>query len=63
MTTTSLIWVAVTSKTRSQRTVTMMISAVSSGLIQEGRSELDSHDDTCVARTIITIRVKFLSML
>ena len=36
-------------KTRSQRTETIKISAVNSVHIQEGRSELDSHADTCVA--------------
>ena len=40
---------AATLKTRSRRTETIKISAVSSVHIQEGRSELDSHADTCVA--------------
>ena len=40
---------ASTLKTRSRRTETIKISAVSSVHIQEGRSELDSHADTCVA--------------
>ena len=40
---------AATLKTRSQRTETIKISAASSVHIQEGRSELDSHADTCVA--------------
>ena len=40
---------AATLKTRSQRSETIKISAVSSVHIQEGRSELDSHADTCVA--------------
>ena len=40
---------AATLKARSQRTETIKISAVSSVHIQEGRSELDSHADTCVA--------------
>ena len=40
---------AATLKTRSQRTETVKISAVSSAHIQEGRLELDSHVDKCVA--------------
>ena len=44
-----MIQVAATLKTRSQMTETIKISAVSSVHIQEGRSELDSHADTCVA--------------
>ena len=40
---------ASTLKTRSRRTETIKISAVSSVHIQEGRLELDSHVDTCVA--------------
>ena len=40
---------AATLKTRSQRTETIKISAVSSIHIQDGRLELDSHADTCVA--------------
>ena len=40
---------AATLKTRSQRTETIKISAVSSVHIQEGRLELDSHTNTCVA--------------
>ena len=44
-----MIWVAASLKTRSQRTETIKISAVNSVHIQEGRLELDSHADTCVA--------------
>ena len=44
-----MIRVAATLKTRSRRTETIKISAVSSVHIQEGRSELDSHADMCVA--------------
>ena len=40
---------AATLKTRSQRTETTKISVVNSIHIQEGRLELDSHADTCVA--------------
>ena len=40
---------AATLITRSQRTETIKISAVSSVHIQEGRLELDSNVDTCVA--------------
>ena len=40
---------AATLKTRSRRFETITISAVSSVHIQEGRLELDSHADTCVA--------------
>ena len=40
---------AATLKTRSQKTEKIKISAVSSVHIQEGRLELDSHADTCVA--------------
>ena len=40
---------ASTLKTRSRRTETIKISAVSSVHIQEGRLELDSHAETCVA--------------
>ena len=40
---------ASTLKTRSRRTETITISAVNSIHIQEGRLELDSHADTCVA--------------
>ena len=40
---------AATLKTRSRRFETITISAVSSVHIQEGRLELDSHADMCIA--------------